>query len=29
MVGVRAGAEARNFPSACNYVIIANGKIKL
>jgi hypothetical protein len=23
------GAEAINFPSACFYVIIANGKIKL
>jgi len=29
VIEVRAEAEARNFPSAYNYVIIANGKIKL
>jgi hypothetical protein len=29
VVRVRAGAEARYFPSACFYVNIANGKVKL
>jgi hypothetical protein len=29
VVGVRPGAGASTFPPGCNYVIIANGKIKL
>jgi len=29
VVRVRPGAGASTFPPGCNYVIIANGKIKL